>query len=141
MGDLKQAIAMVEKSLEVDPALNMPNYSLGQMYLENGQYDESEKAFRRFVKISPYFPEVHNFLAIVYAAQKKFDQAVTELEWEIRVNPYHTLAHVNLGQIYWYEFQNRQKAVYHFKNALMLDPLLPRRGEIRRLVRQLEGLP
>jgi len=119
----------------------MPYYFLGGLYFEKGQYEESEKAFQRFLRIYPHFPEAHNLLAIVYAAQKKFDQAVTELEWEVRINPYHTLAHVNLGQIYWYEFQNREKAVYHFKNALMLDPLLPRRGEIRRLVRQLEGLP
>ena len=132
---------MEKKALEVDPTLDMPYYSLGGFYFENGQYEESEKAFQRFLKIYPYFPDVHNLLAIVYAAQKKFDKAVTELEWEIRINPYHTLAHLNLGQIYWYEFQNRQKAIYHFKTALMLDPFLPNRGEIRRLVRLLEGLP
>jgi len=80
-------------------------------------------------------------LAIVYAAKKKFDQAVTELEWEIRVNPYHTLAHVNLGQIYWYEFQNRQKAVYHFKNALMLDPCFLVEERFAGLFAKLEGLP
>ena len=141
MGDLNQAIAMAKKSLEVDPTLNMPYYSLGGMYFENGQYEESEKAFQRFLKKYPYFPEVHNLLAIVYGAQKKFDQAVTELEWEIRINPYHILGHLNLGQIYWYEFQNKQKAIYHLKTALMLDPLLPRRAEIRKLVRLLEGLP
>jgi tetratricopeptide (TPR) repeat protein len=139
-GDLTKAIAMEKKSLEVDPTLDLPYYCLGGFYFENGQYEESEKAYQRFLKIYPYFPEVHNLLAIVYAAQKKFDQAVTELEWEIRINPYHTLAHLNLGQIYWHEFQNRQKAIYHLKTALMLDPFFPRRGEIRRLVRQLEGL-
>jgi protein O-mannosyl-transferase len=141
IGDLNKAIAMEKKALEVDPTLDMPYYSLGGFYLENGQYEESEKAFQEFLKICPDFPEVHNLLAIVYASQKKFDKAVIELEWEIRIDPYHTLAHLNLGQIYWNEFQNRQKAIYHFKTALMLDPLLPNRGEIRRLVRRLEGLP
>jgi tetratricopeptide (TPR) repeat protein len=141
MGDLNKAIAMAKKSLEVDPTLDMPYYSLGGFYFESGQYEESEKAFQRFLKVYPYFPEVHNLLAIVYAGQKKFDQAVAELEWEIRINPYHTLAHVNLGQIYWYEFQNRQKALSHLRAALMLDPFLPRRAEIRRLIRLLEGLP
>jgi tetratricopeptide (TPR) repeat protein len=74
-------------------------------------------------------------------AQKKFDKAVTELEWEIKISPTHALAHLNLGQIYWYESQNRQEAIYHLSTALMLDPLLPNRGEIRWLVRLLEGLP
>ena len=141
MGDFKKAIEMEKKSLEVDPTLNAAYYSLGGIYFENGQYDEAEEAFRKFTKIYPYFPEVHNLLAIVYAAQKKFDKAVVELEWEIRINPTHTLSHLNLGEIYWYEFQNRQRAIYHLKTALMLDPFLPNRAQIRKLVRQLEGLP
>jgi len=141
MGDVNKAIEMEKKSLEVDPALNMAYYSLGRIYFGNGQYEESEKAFQKFLKIFPYIPEVHNLLAVVYMAQKKFDKAVTELEWEIKISSSHSLAHLNLGQIYWYEFQNKQKAIYHLKTALMLDPLLPNRGEIRRLVRLLEGLP
>jgi tetratricopeptide (TPR) repeat protein len=140
-GDLNKAIAMEKKSLEVDPTMYMAYFSLGGIYFENKQYEESEQAFQRFLKVFPYFPEVHNLLAIVCAAQKKFDKAVTEFEWEIRINPYDSLAHLNLGKIYWYEFQNRQKAVYHLKVALMLDPLLPNREEVRRFVRQLEGLP
>jgi tetratricopeptide (TPR) repeat protein len=141
MGDLSKAIAMEKKALELDPTLDTAYYALGRICFENGQYEESEKAFQKFLQKYPYFPEVHNLLAIVYAAQKKFDKAVPELEWEVRINPNHVLAHLNLGQIYWYEFQNRQKAIYHLKVALMLDPFFPTRTEIRKLVRLLEGLP
>jgi tetratricopeptide (TPR) repeat protein len=119
----------------------MAYYSLGGIYLENGQYEEAEEAFQRFLKIYPYAPEVHSLLAVAYGGQKKFDKAVTELEWELRINPNHTLAHLNLGQIYWYEFQNRQKALSHLKRALTLDPLIPNRAEILQLVRLLEGFP
>jgi len=141
MGNLKEAIAMEKKSLELDPTLDMAYYSLGGIYFENGRYEEAEESFQRFLKIYPYAPEVHGLLAIVYAAQKKFDKAVTELEWEIRINPRHTLAHLNLGQIYWYEFQDRRKALFHLKTALRLDPLIPNRAEILQLVRLLEGFP
>jgi tetratricopeptide (TPR) repeat protein len=139
LGNLNEAIAMGKKSLDVDPDLNIVHYSLGVIYFENGQYEEAAEAFNKFLKVFPYFPEVHHLLAIAYAAQKKFDKAIAEFEWELRVNPYHTLAHLNLGQIYWYEFQNREKAIYHLRAALMLDPLLPNRGAIQRLVRSLEG--
>jgi tetratricopeptide (TPR) repeat protein len=139
LGNLNEAIAMGKKSLDVDPNLNIVHYSLGAIYFENGQYEEAAEAFNKFLKVFPYFPEVHHLLAIVYAAQKKFDKAIAEFEWELRVNPYHTLAHLNLGQIYWYEFQNREKAIYHLRAALMLDPLLPNRRAIQRLVRSLEG--
>jgi tetratricopeptide (TPR) repeat protein len=137
-GDLNSAIAMQKKSLEIDPTLYFVYGSLGRIYFEKGQYGEAQESFQNFLKVYPYFPEVHSLLAIVYAAQKKFDKAVTELEWEIRINPSDTLAHLNLGQIYWYEFQNRQKAIYHLKAALVLDPYLPNRAEIRKLIRTLE---
>ena len=123
MGDVNQAIAMVKRSLEIDPTLDLAYSSLGRMYFDNGQYRESEEAYRKFLEIHPYIPEAHNFLAIIYAAQKKFDKAVPEFEREIRINPHHTLAHLNLGQIYWYEFQNRQKAIYHLRMALDVGPL------------------
>jgi tetratricopeptide (TPR) repeat protein len=139
MGNLNEAIAMAQKSLDVDPDLNMARYSLGMIYFENGQYAEAAEAFNKFIKVFPFFPEVHQLLAIVYAAQKEFDKAIAEFEWELRINPQNTLPHLNLGQIYWYEFRNREKAIYHLKVALALDPLLPNRKAIQRLVRTLEG--
>jgi tetratricopeptide (TPR) repeat protein len=141
MGDLNKAIAMGKKSLEIDPKLHMAHYTLAGIYFEKGEYEEAAEAFKRFLGVFPYFPNAHHLLAVVYASQKQFDKAIGEFELEIRINPSHALAHLNSGQIYWYEFQNRQKAIYHLKAALMLDPLLPRRGEIGRLVRLLEGLP
>ena len=139
LGDLDKAIEMAKKSLKIDPDLDMAYCSLGGIYFEKGQYGESAEALEKFLAIYPYFPEIHHLLAIVYGAQKRFDKAIQEFEWEIRINPYHTLAHLNLGQIYWYEFQNREKAIYHLKVALMLDPLLPNRMAIQKLVRSLEG--
>jgi tetratricopeptide (TPR) repeat protein len=140
-GDLNKAIAMAKKSLEIDPDLHTAYTFLGTIYFENGQYEEAANVFERILKAYPYLPDVHHLLGIIYAAQRQFDKSVAEFEWEIRINPTHALAHLNLGQIYWYEFQDRQKAITHLKTALMSDPLLPNRAEVRRLVRLLEGLP
>jgi tetratricopeptide (TPR) repeat protein len=141
MGDLNQAIKMGKEALEMDPGLHMAYYSLGGIYFEKGQYEESAEAYKRFLHDFSNFPNVHHLLGIAYAAQRQFDKAIKEFEYEIRINPYHTLAHLNLGQIYWYEFHKRKEALDHLKAALFLDPFLPNRGEIRRLVRALEGLP
>ena len=70
--------------------------------------------------------------------RRQMDKAVKEFESEVRINPSHTLAHLNLGQIYWFEYKNRDKALRHLRLALMLDPFLPSRNQIRRLVRLLE---
>lgn len=140
-GDVNKAISMVKKSIDLDPDLDMAYYSLGGIYFENGQYEEAAEAFKKFITIYPHYPNAHHLLAITYAAQKQFDKAVTEFQSEIRINPNHTLAHLNLGQIYWYEFKNRERAIYHLRVALRLDPFLPHRTEIQRLVRLLGGSP
>lgn len=139
-GEINRAIGMLKKSLEIDPTFNMPFYTLGVIYFEKGEYKDSMEAFKKFVEAFPFFPEAHHSLGIAYAAQKQFDQAVAEFESEIRINPYHILAHINAGQIYWYEFHNREKAIYHLRAALMLDPFLPNRSGIQRLVRLIEEL-
>jgi tetratricopeptide (TPR) repeat protein len=139
MGDFNQALDMGKKSLEIDPSLHMAYYSLGGIYLESGQYDKSIEAYRKFLEAYPAFPNVHHLLGVAYVAQKQFGKALEAFESELKVNPYHALAHVNLGQIYWYEFQNRSKAIYHLRMALMLEQVFPRRREIIGLVRLLEG--
>jgi tetratricopeptide (TPR) repeat protein len=68
---------------------------------------------------------VHNYLGIAYVCQKKFDQAVVEFEQEVRINPSHVFAHLNLGQIYWSAFQDGKRAIPHLKTALTLDPFFP----------------
>jgi len=141
MGDTERGISMIKKSLELDPGLTLAYYSLGGIYFDKGLYNESAEALTKFLNFYPYYPEVHHRLAIIYASQRKFDKAVEEFEWELRINPYHTLAHVNLGQIYWFEFQEKEKALKHLRAALALDPFLPNRRGIQNLVRQLERSP
>ena len=141
MGDLNQSIIMGRKTLEIKPDLYLTYYSLGQTYLKTGQCEEAQEAFERYLKIYPYSPDAHNYLGIAYVCLKQFNKAIKEFEWEIRINPYHTFAHLNLGKIYWYKFQNRDKALYHLKFALrLLDPFFPDREEILNLIRLLEGL-
>jgi tetratricopeptide (TPR) repeat protein len=138
-GDLNQAIQMGQRAIELDPDLSMAYHTLAGIYFENKQYDKAEEAYKIFIQEFPYYPEAHNLLALTYAAQRRFDKAVEALEGELRVNPFHTLAHVNLGQIYWYEFRNREKALSHLKTALAMDPLFPARAKIRGLVRTIEA--
>ena len=137
-GELNQAIQAGQRATELDPSLSIAYHTLAGIYFENKQYDKAEEAYKVFIREFPYYPEAHNLLALTYAAQRRFDKAVEALKGELRVNPFHTLAHVNLGQIYWYEFKNREKALSHLKTAMGVDPLFPDRAKIRRLVRTIE---
>jgi tetratricopeptide (TPR) repeat protein len=137
--NLEQAVRMGQKALELDRKNYVTYLTLGGIYLRSQQYEKAEEAYKTFIQIFPYFPETHNLLAAVYAAQRQFDKVIEALDGELRVNPLHSLAHLNLGQVYWHEFRNREKALYHLKIALMVDPFLPDRAKIRRLVQQIEA--
>jgi tetratricopeptide (TPR) repeat protein len=137
LGDLNKAIAMTRKALDLDSELNLARLALAGMYFKNNQFEEAAEEYRKILNLYPYFPNIHHLLGIIYAAQRKFGQAVVEFENEVRVNPSHTLAYVNLGQLYWYEFRDREKALYHLRKALTLDPFLPQRNQILRLVQSI----
>ena len=137
--NLEQAARMAQRALELDPKHYLAYYTLGGIYFKSQQYEKAEEAYKRFIQSFPYFPEAHNLLAAVYASQRRFDRVIEALDGELRVNPLHSLANLNLGQIYWHEFRNREKALYHLKIALAVDPFLPDRGKIRRLVQEIES--
>jgi tetratricopeptide (TPR) repeat protein len=137
--NLEQAVRMGQKAIELDQKNYVTYLTLGGIYLKSQQYEKAEEAYKTFIQTFPYFPETHNLLAAVYAAQRRFDKVIETLNGELRVNPLHSLAHLNLGQVYWHEFRNREKALYHLKIALAVDPFLPDRAKIRRLVQQIEA--
>lgn len=140
-GDLSRAIEMGKRALDVDPGFFIAYYTLGEVYFQNHQYAESADALNRFLKIDPYFPDGHHSLGTVYVALKEYDKAIVEFERELRNNPSHPTAHLSLAQIYWDKFKNREKAIFHFKAALIVNPFLPNQMEIRNLVGLLEGSP
>jgi len=100
---------MGQRALELDPKHTLTYYTLGGIYFKSQQYEKAEEAYKRFIQIFPYFPEAHNLLAAVYAGTETVDRVIEALDGELRVNPLHSLAHLNLGQIYWHEFRNRRR--------------------------------
>jgi tetratricopeptide (TPR) repeat protein len=141
LGDLNEAVELGKKAVEIDPEFTMGNYSLGKILLQRGQFDEAENAFQKIIRKYPYFPEVHNLMGIVYASRKQYDKTVEEMELDIRTNPnpaYQARIHSNLGILYWLHFRNREKAIYHLRAALRLDPDIPNREPMRKMVYALE---
>ncbi len=143
-----------EMGLWTDRVKNSPNkvrpyVDLGGAYFNAGAYGKSLETTQKAIQIDPKVGAADYNLDPTYPKMGDLNKAISMAKKSLDVDPtvqlpydypYSTLAHLNLGQIDWYEFQNRQKAVYRLKTAFMLDPLLPRRAEIRALVRFLEGL-
>jgi len=59
----------------------------GQRALAAGHYEEAESDFKKLLQIAPDIAEMHATLGLVYFQEKKFDQAVPELEQALKLKP------------------------------------------------------
>jgi TolB-like protein/DNA-binding winged helix-turn-helix (wHTH) protein/Tfp pilus assembly protein PilF len=78
MGRHKDAIAEMQKALEVDP-LSLPlNNMLGQTYLWAEDYEKALQQFQHTIRLDPRFPLVHFFYAGLLAEMGRYEEAIKE---------------------------------------------------------------
>jgi len=61
--------------------------SLGQEYLLQGKYDLAIDAYRQAARSDPKLPEIHLALALIYLELKRYDDAMEEIELELKLVP------------------------------------------------------
>jgi tetratricopeptide (TPR) repeat protein len=59
----------------------------GQRALAAGQYAEAERDFEQLRALEPAVAEVHANLGVIYFEEKKFDQAIPELQLALKLKP------------------------------------------------------
>ena len=85
MTQLQDRIAQFRKMANDDPENELGHYRLGQLLLEDRQYDEAIRAFRRTLELSPQFSKVYHLLALALQQAGRRDEAVTVLRQGFRV--------------------------------------------------------
>ncbi len=79
MTQLQDRIAQFRKMANDDPDNELGHYRLGQLLLEDKQYDEAIRSFRRTLELSPQFSKVYHLLGLAPAQAGRRDEAVTVL--------------------------------------------------------------
>src|SRR5215469_12255282 len=79
MSQLQDRIAQFRKMAQDDPDNELGHYRLGQLLLEDRQYDEAIRSFRRTLELSPQFSKVYHLLGLALAQAGRRDEAVTVL--------------------------------------------------------------
>src|SRR4051812_4930317 len=79
MSPLQERIAQFRKMANDDPENELGHYRLGQLLLEDKQYDEAVRSFRRTLELSPQFSKVYQLLAQTQLASGQRDEAVKTL--------------------------------------------------------------
>jgi Fe-S cluster biosynthesis and repair protein YggX len=80
MSQLHDRIAQFRKMAADDPDNELGHYRLGQLLMEDKQYVEAIRSFRRTLELSPQFSKVYHLLALCLLNDQKRDEAVQALK-------------------------------------------------------------
>src|SRR6266849_2182874 len=75
MSQLQERIAQFRKMASDDPDNELGHFRLGQLLMEDGQYDEAVKCFQRTLELDP-FSKVFQLLGMCLIKLGKRDEAV-----------------------------------------------------------------
>ena len=79
MNALQERISQFRKMASDDPDNELGHYRLGQLLMEDGQYEEAVKAFQRTLELSPQFSKVFQLLGTSLIKLGRRDDAVQVL--------------------------------------------------------------
>src|SRR5205807_6062491 len=79
MTQLQERIAQFRKMANDDPDNELGHYRLGQLLMENKEYEQAIASFRRTLELSPQFSKVYQLLGAAHLALNQRDEAVKVL--------------------------------------------------------------
>ncbi len=119
-GQEQQAITLLQANIMADSSAAL-DFTLGNLYLQSGQFSRAERAYREAIRKFPNFMNAHKNLGSLYVQQGKYKDAIKHLIKTIDLGG-------NSGVIYGvlgYSYLNLQKyasAENAYREALLLQP-------------------
>jgi tetratricopeptide (TPR) repeat protein len=114
-GDLNTALTRANQFLAKNPKDAQVRFLKGLILADQGKSAEAIQVFTALTEDYPELPEPYNNLAVLYAAEGKYDAAKNALEMAIRTHPSYATAHENLGDLY------AKMASQAYDKALQID--------------------
>lgn len=114
-GDLDTALTRANQFLVKNPRDAQVRFLKGLILTDLGKSADAIQVFTGLTEDYPELPEPYNNLAVLYAAQGKYDAAKNALEMAIRTHPSYATAHENLGDLY------AKMASQAYDKALQID--------------------
>ena len=84
LGRFDDAVALGRRAVELDPLSVVAHISLGVRAYYAAQYDLATASYQKALELNPGDPAAHYLLSIVYLAEAKPQQALTEIEQQPR---------------------------------------------------------
>ena len=135
---LDDAILSFKQAISINPLYPDAHNNLGIAYYRKGLMNEAERQFKLAISIEPYHAEAHNDLGILYNDRHLFDDAIHEFEMAVHIKPNYANAHMNLGAVVLKHRKDKDKALFHLKESLKLDPHQEQASGINKLIQFLK---
>jgi tetratricopeptide (TPR) repeat protein len=96
-GEPREAIALLEKALQLDPNYVEAHNNLGAALARNGRVAEAMDHYEQALRIDPNSFNCHYNLAVAFTRQSRPRDAITHFREALRIDPNSPTAHYNLG--------------------------------------------
>jgi tetratricopeptide (TPR) repeat protein len=111
--------------------------NLGNALKQQELYTEAIEAFNRSLTIKQDSAEVYTNLGNTYRKTGQIDDAIAALNKALTLKPELALAHLNLALIYLSERKDNNRALFHLKKTIELDPFIPQAEAIQKKIAEL----
>lgn len=109
------------KALAIDESLAEAHASLGWIGIQEWNWDEAEREFKRAVELNPGYVSAHHWFSMLYMYLAKYDLAVREIDLALELDPLSPLINRDAGGVYFFAGQY-DRSIQACRKALELDP-------------------
>ncbi|MBC7827841.1 MAG: tetratricopeptide repeat protein [Chitinophagaceae bacterium] len=117
----KKAKEAVMKALEIDPTLAEAHAALGYIKFRiDWDWDGAEREFKKAIEIKPGYATAHEWYALYLAIQRRFDEALKEMNIAYQLDPLSPNVNTGLARIHQF-MNNTDKSLQQVNKTLAID--------------------
>ncbi|HHT9115128.1 MAG: tetratricopeptide repeat protein [Planctomycetes bacterium] len=139
-GMLNEAVNEYIEALKVNPYYADAHNNLGSALIDMGRLDEALSEIEKAVKIRRNFALAHYNMAVIYFKKAQINDAYNKLLEAYQLDPKNADVHISLGVVYLDHFHDKEKALFHIKEALRLNPNHKQAEEMKKIVNKLTSV-
>jgi tetratricopeptide (TPR) repeat protein len=136
-GLIDRAISENLMVLKLRPSHWEARFNLATAYGRKGLTGQAIAEYQKALKLKPDNADIWYNLGIAFREKKIYGQAVKILEKAVQLKPNDAEAHLELANLYLHKVKNREKALFHYRRVLMINPAHQDGQRIRKAITML----
>lgn len=120
-GQLDEAIALLQRAIELAPSHAAARHNLGSAYRDRGDRQAALAAYREAARLAPKFAEAHYSIGLMLVEERSYEEALASLRRAIELNPRLAEARFQAGNAHM-GLGDWQAALGEFKAAIAARP-------------------